>query len=151
MKVHPVDDDLVDVLPLGAGVDDPGHLVLGGVDVAELAAHFGTPLYVYDERTIRAACRAYVDAFVRDKRPGNHVHYAAKAYLAPWLCQVLRDEGMGLDVVSGGELHVALAGGIPASEIRMHGNNKPPGELRDAIAAGIGRIVVDNHDELRLL
>src|SRR5207253_334804 len=81
----------------------------------------------------------------------NAVHYAAKAYLAPWLCRLLHDEGLGLDVVSGGELHVALAGGVPAAEIRLHGNNKLPGELRDAVAAGVGRVVVDNLDELRLL
>ena len=126
--------------------------MLGGMDVAALAARFGTPLYIYDERTIRAACRAYSDAFAH-RYPGhhNHVHYAAKAYLAPWLCHILREEGLGLDVVSGGELHVALAGGIPASAIRLHGNNKLPGELRDALAAGVGRIVVDNADELRLL
>jgi len=146
------DPDLTAILPLGALVDDAGHLVLGGVDVAALAARFGTPLYVYDEETIRAACRAYTNAFIhRYPSNHNHVHYAAKAYLAPWLCRVLREEGLGLDVVSGGELHVALAGGVPASAIRLHGNNKPPGELREALAVGVGRIVVDNADELRLL
>ena len=145
-----VDSDLAPMLPLDAAVSPDGHLILGGVDVAELAARFGTPLYVYDEATIRAACRAYVAAFTRE-RPANGVHYAAKAYLAPWLCRVLHDEGLGLDVVSGGELHVALTAGIPAAEIRLHGNNKLPGELRDAVAAGVGRIVVDNLDELRLL
>jgi len=146
------DSDLAAILPLGALVDEAGRLVLGGIDVAELAARFGTPLYVYDEETIRAACRAYTNAFARhDPGNHNHVHYAAKAYLAPWLCHILREEGLGLDVVSGGELHVALAGGVPASAIRLHGNNKPPGELREALAVGVGRIVVDNADELRLL
>ncbi len=144
-----LDADLAALLPLGAGVNEAGHLTLAGLDVAELAARFGTPLYVYDEDTIRAACRAYVDAFTRAH--GAHVHYAAKAYLAPWLCRLLREEGLGLDVVSGGELHVALASGVPAAAIRLHGNNKPPDELREAVAAGVGRIVVDNHDELCLL
>ncbi len=145
-----MDDDLAALLPLGARVDERGRLVLGGVDVADLAARFGTPLYVYDEDTIRAACRAYRDAFACIPF-ATRVHYAAKAYLAAWLCQVLRDEGLGCDVVSGGELQVALAGGIPAAHIRLHGNNKSPGELRDAIATGIGCIVVDNDDERRLL
>jgi len=133
-------------------VDNAGRLVLGGIDVSELTARFGTPLYVYDEETIRVACRAYTDAFMH-RYPGNHnhVHYAARAYLAPWLCHVLREEGLGLDVVSGGELHVALVGGVPAPAIRLHGNNKSPGELRDALVADVGRIVVDNADELRLL
>lgn len=144
-----LDADLAALLPLGAAVNEAGHLTLSGVDVAELAARFGTPLYVYDEDTIRAACRAYVDAFTRAH--DAHVHYASKAYLAPWLCHLLREEGLGLDIVSGGELHVALSSGVPAAAIRLHGNNKLPGELRDAVAAGVGRIVVDNHDELRLL
>lgn len=145
-----LDAGLAALLPPGAGVSDAGHLTLGGVDTAELAARFGTPLYVYDEAAIRAACRAYVHAFTRDW-PANSVHYAAKAYLAPWLCRILRQEGLGLDVVSGGELHVALSSGVPAARIRLHGNNKLPGELRDAVAAGVGRIVVDNLDELSLL
>jgi len=145
-----IDPQLAALLPLGADVSARGHLSLGGVDVAELAATFGTPLYVYDEDTVRAACRAYVRAFAGARR-ANRVHYAAKAYLALWLCRLLREEGLGCDVVSGGELHVALTGGIEPSHIRFHGNNKLPGELRDAIAAGIGCIVVDNHDESRLL
>lgn len=145
-----LDADLAAILPLTAAITAEGHLSLGGVDVAELAARFGTPLYIYDEDTIRTACRAYLDAFTHE-RPENRVDYAAKAYLAPWLCRLLHDEGLGLDVVSGGELHVALVSGVPARDIRLHGNNKLPGELRDAVAAGVGRIVVDNHDELRLL
>lgn len=144
-----LDAGLAALLPRGAAVNAAGHLTLGGIDVAELAARFGTPLYLYDDATIRAACRAYVAAFTHAH--DAHVHYASKAYLAPWLCHLLREEGLGLDVVSGGELHVALASGVPAAEIRLHGNNKLPGELRDAVAAGVGRIVVDNYDELRLL
>src|SRR5581483_467104 len=85
------------------------------------------------------------------RQPSARVHYAAKAYLAPWLCRLLREEGLGLDVASGGELHVALAGGMLPAEIRLHGNNKLPGELAAALEAGVGRIVVDNHDELGLL
>jgi len=145
-----MDKELAALLPLGARVSEQGRLILGGVDVADLAACFGTPLYVYDEETIRAACRAYHAAFGRIPY-ATGVHYAAKAYLATWLCRLLRDEGMGCDVVSGGELQIALAGGLVPEGIRLHGNNKSPGELRDALAAGIGCVVVDNDDERRLL
>jgi diaminopimelate decarboxylase len=145
-----LDDDLAEILPLGARVNEADHLVLGGLDVADLAARFGTPLYIYDEPTIRAACRDYVAAF-SGSHPRHRVHYASKAYLATWLCRLLLEEGLGFDVVAGGELHMALAAGVPAHEIRLHGNNKAAGELRDALDAGVGRIVVDNVDELGLL
>ncbi len=145
-----LDADVAALLPHGAAVDERGVLVLGGVDVTTLAARFGTPLYIYDEDAIRVACRSYINAFVRGS-PANHVHYASKAYLAPWLCRVLRDEGLGLDVVSGGELHVALSSGAPAHDIRLHGNNKEHGEIRDALDASVGCIAVDGLDELRLV
>ncbi len=145
-----LDPTLVDLLPLGAAVDATGCLTLGGVSVAELAARFGTPLYVYDDGTIRAACRAYRDVFTTEQ-VGNSVHYASKAYLAPWLCRLLGEEGMDLDVVSGGEWFIAQAAGFPAAPMRLHGNNKGVDELRLAMDAGAGCIVVDNHDELRLL
>jgi len=146
----PLDPTLVDLLPLDAAVDATGCLTLGGVSVAELATRFGTPLYVYDEGTIRAACRAYHDVFTTEQ-PGNRVHYASKAYLAPWLCRLLDEEGMHLDVVSGGEWFIAQAAGFPAARMRLHGNNKGAAELRMALDAGAGGIVVDNHDELSLL
>jgi len=146
----PLDPTLADLLPLHAAVDATGCLTLGGVSVAELAARFGTPLYVYDEGTIRAACRAYHDVFTTEQ-PGNRVHYASKAYLAPWLCRLLDEEGLDLDVVSGGEWFIAQAAGFPAARMRLHGNNKGPDELRMALDAGAGCIVIDNHDELRLL
>jgi len=145
-----LDPTLVDLLPLNAAVDATGCLVLGGVSVAALAARFGTPLYVYDDGTIRAACRAYRDVFTTG-RPGNRVHYASKAYLAPWLCRLLDEEGLDLDVVSGGEWFIAQAAGFPAARMRLHGNNKDAAELRMALDAGAGGIVVDNHDELGLL
>jgi len=145
-----LDPALVDLLPLNAAVDAGGCLVLGGVSVAELAARFGTPLYVYDDATIRAACRAYRDVFTRGQ-PGNTVHYASKAYLAPWLCRLLDEEGLDLDVVSDGEQSIAHAAGFPAARMRLHGNNKGDAEVRLAMDGGVGAIVVDNHDELDLL
>ena len=139
-----------DILPLTAAADDAGRLSIGGCDLRELAERFGTPLYVYDEQSIREACRAYRGAFEAEL-PSVRVLYAAKAWLSPALTRILVDEGLGMDVVSGGELHTALAGGMPAEQIGFHGNAKGVDELEQALEAGVGRIIVDNDDELDTL
>ena len=139
-----------DILPLTAAADDAGRLSIGGCDLRELAERFGTPLYVYDEQSIREACRAYRGAFEAEL-PSVRVLYAAKAWLSPALTRILVDEGLGMDVVSGGELHTALAGGMPAEQIGFHGNAKGVDELEQALDAGVGRIIVDNDDELDTL
>ncbi|MEM1029055.1 MAG: diaminopimelate decarboxylase [Myxococcota bacterium] len=118
-----------------------GRLHLGGVDVTELAEHYGTPLFVYDERHLRARCREAVAAF------GPGVAYATKAFLCRAMAKLAYDEGMYLDVASGGELHVALAAGVPGARLVLHGNNKSHDELAMGLDAGIGRIVVDSFDE----
>jgi diaminopimelate decarboxylase len=141
---------LQSILPLTAGVNDAGHLAIGGCDTVALARQYGTPLYVFDEATLRAQCRAFVTAFGR-RHPRTMVAYASKAYAGLALLKIVAEEGLGLDVVSGGELAIALAAGFPPERIHLHGNNKSPDELREALAAGIGRIVVDNLDELALL
>ena len=141
---------LAPVFPPSARVDAGGHLVIADCDVSSLAAEYGTPLYLFDEQAIRAACRAYLEEFGR-RLPAIRVLYAAKAYLAPALAALLADEGMGMDVVSGGELAVARAGGFPAERMAFHGNNKGRVELQEAMAAGIGLIVLDNFDELQAL
>jgi diaminopimelate decarboxylase len=129
-------------------INDKGHLEIGGCDTVELARVFGTPLYVLDEELFRENCRAYRRAFAR----GNgRVLYAGKALLTLAVCRLLDEEGLGLDVVSGGELYTALQARFPASRIYVHGNNKSPAELRTALEAGVRRIVVDNLDELELL
>ncbi len=138
------------VLPASCAVTPEGHLSIGGRDAVELARRFGTPLYVFDEGEIRAACRAYRAALV-DPWPANHIHYAAKAYLTPYLCRLLAEEGLGLDVVSGGELHVALVSGFDPALIRLHGNNKSETELEEACRAGVGAVVIDNLEEIALL
>ncbi len=127
------------------------HLEIGGCDVAELAERFGTPLYIYDEATILARARGYTKALASSYPGRSRVCFAAKAYCAPWLLRVLDREGLGLDVVSGGELHAALAVGFPAERIVFHGNNKSRDELEQAFAASIGRIVIDNLEELALV
>jgi diaminopimelate decarboxylase len=127
-----------------------GRLSIGGMDAQELTREFGSPLYVFDEVELRSTCREYVQAFTL-RHADTEITYASKAYLSRFMASVARDEGIGLDIVSGGELAVALSAGFPAERCHFHGNNKGEGELREAIDAGIGRIIVDNFHELELL
>ena len=127
-----------------------GHLLIGNVGVPELVARFGTPLYVFDEATLRSQARRFRAAF-KAVYPRVRVVYAAKAYLSPAIVAILHEEGLGLDVVSGGEFYAGLAAGVPASAVTFHGNNKGEDELREALAAGVGLIAVDSLSELALL
>jgi diaminopimelate decarboxylase len=136
--------------PLTTERDAEGGLHLGGVPIIALVERFGTPLYVFDETTLRSRARAAVDAFAR-AYPRSRVRYAGKALLSLPIVKILRDEGLGLDVVSGGELYAGLRAGVAPEDITFHGNNKSEQELREAIAAGIGLIAVDNHFELTTL
>jgi diaminopimelate decarboxylase len=136
--------------PLTAWVGPDGHFQLSGLDVASLAREHGTPLYLYDEETIRAQCRAFRRAF-EARWPRTAVAYAGKAYLSPALCHVLREEGLELDAVSAGEVGMTLAAGYASAQIHLHGNFKPDAELGAALTAGVGRIVVDSLDELTRL
>lgn len=139
------------ILPDSAAVTLNGHLSVAGCDLVAVAEQFGTPVYVYDEAAIRQRSRDFRDA-LRDRYRGESlVCYAAKAYCAPWLLRVLAEEGLGLDVVSGGELFVARASGFPAERIYVHGNNKGEDELRLAVEMGVRRVVVDNMDEVARL
>jgi diaminopimelate decarboxylase len=137
--------------PDGASIGASGHLIIGGCDTVELARSYGTPLYLLDEATFRASCRAYRAALELHYPARSNAHYASKALLNSTIAQVVAEEGLGLDVVSGGELYVALRAGFPAERIHLHGNAKPRAELEQALAAGIGKIVVDTLDELDLL
>jgi diaminopimelate decarboxylase len=130
---------------------DHGRLHIGGCDLGELARRYGTPLYIFDEATIRQACQNYRAAFLKAYPGETIVHYASKAWLTSALVQIIAQERLGLDVVSGGELFVALRAGFPADHIHLHGNAKPQAELCQALDAGIGQIVADNLDELTLL
>lgn len=133
------------LLPENASVGENGQLLIGGCDTVELAREFGTPVFAYDEEHLRARCREAVSAF------GHHATYATKAFLCKAMARLAYEEGMGLDVASGGEIHTCLAAGIPAERLVFHGNNKSVNELRKARAAGVGRIVVDSFDELTRL
>ena len=136
------------LLPDTADMSPEGHLRLDGCDLVELAAEFGTPLYLYDEATIRNRARAYRDG-LRAAYPGaSLVGYAGKAYCAPWLLRIVAQEGLGLDVVSGGELQAARASGFPAERTYFHGNNKGEDEIALALEMAVGRVVVDNFEEI---
>ena len=130
------------LLPDTSTVGPEGQLMIGGCDTLELAAEFGTPLFVYDEAHLRARCREAVDAF------GPGVNYATKAFLCRAMARLAVEEGMNLDVSTGGEYHVVRSAGIAAERLVLHGNNKSSDELRQAMADGIGRIVVDSFDEI---
>src|SRR5919112_1161522 len=130
------------LLPDTASVAADGRLSVAGCDLVDLAERFGTPLFVYDEAHLRARCQEAVAAF------GDGVAYATKAFLCVAMARLAHEEGLHLDVATGGELHVALAAGVPAERLVLHGNNKSTEELRAARQAGVGRIVVDSLDEL---
>lgn len=131
-------------------INAEGRLEIGGCDTAELAARFGTPLYVFDEALIRQRCREFVDAF-RATGFRFQVAYASKAFSVMAMCRIAEEEGLSLDVVSDGELYTALRAGFPPQRIHFHGNNKSPEEIEMAIDAKIGCFVVDNFTELHML
>ena len=130
------------LLPDNAEVGPGGALRVGGCDLVDLAAEFGTPLFVYDEDHLRARCREAVAAF------GPEVAYATKAFLCLAMARLVHEEGMHLDVATGGEMHVARAAGVAPSDLVVHGNNKSEAELRQALEIGVGRIVIDSSDEI---
>lgn len=132
-------------------VNEEGHLTIGGCDTVELAKKYGTPLYVLDENVIRNTCKAYVDSFKRHYDGKGLALYASKALSCKALCEIAKEENMGLDVVSGGELYTALKAGFPVENIHFHGNNKTYDEICFAVDSNIGKIVVDNLTELETL
>jgi diaminopimelate decarboxylase len=138
------------LFPLTAEVSKQGHLVIGGCDVVDLAEEFGTPLYLFGESTLRHKCREFKDEFCK-YHPDTLVIYASKAFLNRALALIFKEEGLGLDVVSGGELSIAYSVDFPLDKVYFHGNNKTPEELNMVLDLGVGRIVVDSFHELELL
>ena len=130
------------LLPMTAEVGADGRLSIGGVDVLDLARQVGTPAFVYDERHLRERCREAREAW------GDGVAYASKAFLCKAMATLAHEEGLCVDVSTGGELHVALTAGVPPDRLVLHGNNKSQAELDHATQAGVARIVVDSFDEL---
>ena len=138
------------LFPINTVVDGRGHLVIGGCDTTTLAAEFGTPLYIYDELTLRAKCREFKEEFGK-RYPNSLIIYAGKAYSNGMLLRLIDDEKLGLDVVSEGELGIAKAVDFPMDKVYFHGNNKSQHELELALQYHVGRIVVDNFHELEML
>jgi diaminopimelate decarboxylase len=130
------------LLPRSASVDEQGRCLLGGIALDELATRFGTPLYVYDEAEMRGRCREYVAGFPEG------VAYAGKAFLCSAMARLVAEEGLDIDVATGGELQLALHAGVAAEHIVFHGNNKSEAELEAGLRAGVGRIVADSFAEL---
>ncbi|MFJ4843880.1 diaminopimelate decarboxylase [Streptomyces sp. NPDC088733] len=163
-SAHPAGPRYADVLPEGHYAAPPADLnaldprvwartvtrdaggvtTVGGLDVRQLAEEFGTPAYILDESDFRARCRAWREAF----GDGADVFYAGKAFLSRAVVRWLHEEGLNLDVCSGGELAVALSAGMPAERIALHGNNKSGEEIHQAVEAGVGRIVLDSFQEI---
>jgi diaminopimelate decarboxylase len=135
------------VYPLGSRLTEDGHLQIGGCDAVELAREFGTPAYVVVEDDIRTRARAFKDAYAA-RCDDFEVHFASKAFPCTAVLRVLRDEGLACDVASGGELAIALKAGFDPGRIHMHGNAKSEREIAEAIAAGVGHVVVDNHTDI---
>lgn len=142
--------DNISLFPVTTAVNGQDHLTIGGCDVVDLAAEFGTPLYVYDDDTLRGMCSEFVGEFTK-RYPNSRVAYASKAFVNPAIAKLVDEEGLGLDIVSGGELAVAKTADFPAEKIYFHGNNKTPEELEFALDYGIGHFVVDSFHELNLL
>ncbi|MDR2909657.1 MAG: diaminopimelate decarboxylase [Oscillospiraceae bacterium] len=133
------------------GVNGAGRLTIGGLDAVELGSRYATPLYVMDEDEIRANCRAFLRGMKIHREGRGAVAYASKAFCCKRMCRIAAEEGLWLDVASGGELHTALEAGFPSGRIIFHGNNKTAADLTLALEAEVGRIVVDNIFELGLL
>ncbi len=138
------------VFPDTAEINADGHLLIGGCSSLDLAEEYGTPVYVLDEATIRGRARSFVEEF-RSRHPDTRVAYACKAYINPALARLLNEEGLGFDVVSGGELATTISAGVPMDEVYFHGNNKTPRELEEGLHHNIGWVVVDSFHELTLL
>jgi diaminopimelate decarboxylase len=138
------------LFPAKSAVNDKGHLVIGGCDAVELAKEFGTPLYLFDEVSLRQKCAEFKQEFSQ-RYADSLVIYACKAFINKALAIIFKEEGLGLDVVSAGEINVARSVDFPLNKAYFHGNNKSVEELELALEWGVGRIVVDNFHELKML
>ncbi len=137
------------ILPYTAKINELNHLEIGGCDTVELVKKYGTPLYVYDEDSIKTCCRQYKDAF--SSYDDVEILYASKAFMTRAVCKIMKDEGLGLDVVSGGEIYTAMNSGFSMQKCYFNGNNKTFQELELALYCNVGKITVDNFYELELL
>ncbi len=137
------------IKPVTTKINENGHLEIGGCDLVELAEKYGTPLYVFDEKTIRTIANEYKTAF--KDYPNINMLYAAKAFMTKAICKIMSSEGFGFDLVSGGEIYTAHSAGVDMSKCLFNGNNKSYDELQLALEVGVGKFSVDNFLELALL
>jgi diaminopimelate decarboxylase len=135
------------VWPENTSINDRGELQIGGQGVVQLATEYGTPLFVFDEKDIRDRAQEFARAYLSENEGGT-VYYAAKAFLSVAVAKWVFEEGLGIDVATGGELAIAMRAGIPGAKLLMHGNNKSEAEIRSALDYGVGRIVIDSFDEI---
>ena len=126
------------------GVNEKGHLTIGGADTVDIANTFGTPAYVMDEALIRKNCRLYLNSIKKACGSKGLALYASKAFSCVYICRLAAEEGMGLDVVSGGEIYTAVKADFPMERVYFHGNNKTADEIEFALKNNVGRFVVDN-------
>ena len=138
------------IYPITSAHTSSGHLEIGGCDVVDLVGAFGTPLLIYDEKSIRDQCRRYQEAFQKHT-DDFEVIYASKALSSLAINQMMLEEGLSIDVSSGGEYYIARAAGFPSERIFFHGNNKSKEELAYALSEGVGFVIVDSFHELELL
>ncbi len=148
--ITPIQSPNQSITPITTRTNAAGHLEIGGCDVLDLAAQFGTPLYIVDEATLRQSCRLYRETLIQTYPAPSQVLYATKAWNCIALCALVQQEGLGLDVASGGELYTALQAGAQGSEIYLHGNAKSDAELQLAVQQGV-TIVANGLDELQRL
>ena len=130
------------------GINSKGHLTCGGADCVELAEEYGTPLYVFDENLIRKTCAEFKQSIDEFYDGNGMVLFASKAFSCKEMYRIAKSEGIGADVVSGGEIYTALSAGFNPANLFFHGNNKTPEEIEYAVNSGVGRIIVDNMTEL---
>ena len=145
-----LDKNIKNLLPLTSRVNKAGTLEIGGCNLVDLSNQYGTPLYVYDETTIRAVCQEFVSQF-QSFYSNSHISYSSKAFTSPFLIKILEEENLGIDVVSGGELSIVQFAKFPPQKVNFHGNNKSYEELKQAVKWKIGSITLDSFDEIRLL
>lgn len=138
------------LFPLGTTRGEDGELMIEGASVTDLVNQFGTPLYIYSENTLRAACRSYTQP-IDDIYPNSTVMFAAKSYLDPTIAKIVGEEGLGVETVSGSEMQTVHRAGIPPELITLHGNNKLTDEIDQAVDLGIGHLVADGTDDLQLI
>ncbi len=138
------------LFPVTAEINRKGHLAVGGCDTLELAQEYGTPLYVFDEAGLRGKCAEFKTEFSL-RYPDTLVIYASKAFSSKAMIRIVQQKGLGLDVVSGGEIYITRSADFPMGRVYFHGNNKSADEIELGLTAGVGRFVVDNFNELAML